>query len=339
MKIVIDEAIPFIKGIFEPFAEVCYMVGGDFSAEAVKDADALIIRTRSRCDSSLLDGSSVRLIATATIGYDHIDMEYCRQRGIEVTTAAGCNARGVLQWVAATLVKLSEAQGGWHPSQRRLGVVGVGNVGRLVEEYGRLWGFDVVCCDPPRARLEGGEGAEEATKFISFEELISECDIITFHTPLDHSTRHMLNEQSIKLLKPNATIINSSRGEVIDSAALRHHPTVEIAFDVWEGEPNMCSELLQRAIVATPHIAGYSLQGKANGTASVVNSVAQRFNIPLVDWYPETPKTVAQEISWAELQHTIKQHFDIDNLSQRLKQNPIEFEPIRNHYNYREEYF
>ena len=165
MKVVIDNAIPYIKGILEPYAEVLYREGIDFRQEDVADADLLIIRTRTRRNASLLDGSSVKMIATATIGFDHIDLEYCQKHGIEVITAQGCNAAGVLQWVAAALALLSRKDG-WTPPQRTLGIVGVGHVGRLVEQYARAWGFNVLRCDPPRKEREGGD-------FIPLEELLS----------------------------------------------------------------------------------------------------------------------------------------------------------------------
>lgn len=174
LRILIDKAIPFLEGLFEPYAEVVYLPGDGFTAEIVQDADALIIRTRTKCNAALLRGSSVSIIATATIGYDHIDMEYCRENNIKVSTAAGCNARGVLQWFGACLSHLSRRDG-WHPRDMRLGVVGVGNVGSLIAEYGAMWGFDVICCDPPR----GVEG------FVELEEMLPLVDIITFHTPLD----------------------------------------------------------------------------------------------------------------------------------------------------------
>lgn len=148
MKIVADNAIPFLKGVLEPYARVEYLPGKTIATADVRDADALIVRTRTRCDAALLEGSSVKLIATATIGFDHIDTEYCRRHGIEVATAAGCNARGVLQYVAAALVRLSRVQA-WEPADKTLGIVGVGHVGSLVEAYARTWGFRVVACDPP----------------------------------------------------------------------------------------------------------------------------------------------------------------------------------------------
>lgn len=328
MKIIIDSAIPFINGVFEPYAEVVYVAGHQINSSTVKDADALIIRTRTHCDSTLLDASSVRHIATATIGYDHIDMEYCHKHGIEVSTAAGCNARGVLQWVGAALALLSKRDG-WQPSQRRLGVVGVGNVGSLIERYGRLWGFDVVCCDPPR-------GVEH---FVTFEELLREVDIVSLHTPLDKSTYHMLNSQNIGLLRPNATIINTSRGEVIESQALLDNPSHTLLLDVWESEPHIDTTLLSRATIATMHIAGYSAQGKANGTAMVVESIARNFDLPLSGWYPDVERNCGCDIEWERMCDSITQYSDIEGDSNRLKSNNSTFESLRNGYVYREEYF
>ncbi len=333
MNIIIDSAIPFIEGVFEHYATVRYVAGALITAETVKDADALIIRTRTICNKELLDGSTVKHIATATIGYDHIDMEYCHAHQIEVTTAAGCNARGVLQWMGAALVRLSAEQGGWSPSQKSIGIVGVGNVGRLIEEYASQWGFEVICCDPPRAKAEGD------SRFVEIEELLGKCDIVTFHTPLNEESRHLLNSENIKLLKPSAAIINTSRGEVIETEALRQNPSHPLLIDVWEGEPDIDLQILERALVATHHIAGYSVQGKANGTADVVRDVARHFAMSISDWYPEVDRSNTRPITWSELQQSIDQYFDITALSQTLKANPEEFEQLRNAYNYREEYF
>ena len=242
MKVVIDSAIPYIAGVLEPYAEVVYRAGEQFSSSDVKDADALIIRTRTRCDEALLEGSSVKLIATATIGFDHIDLQYCASPGIEVVTAAGCNAAGVLQWVAATLALLARTQC-WQPDQMRLGIVGVGNVGSLVERYARRWGFEVICCDPPRQEREGGD-------FVAMEELLPQADIVTLHTPLDDTTRGMINPQTLALMKPSATLINASRGEVAQTEALLSAEQT-LCLDVWEREPNINRELLAKAFVAT----------------------------------------------------------------------------------------
>ena len=331
MKIVADNAIPFLDGVLEPFAEVCRRPGREISAEDVRDADALVIRTRTRCDETLLAGSRVRMIATATIGFDHIDLAWCRRNGIEVATAAGCNARGVLQWVAAVLALLARRQG-WTPGQRTLGVVGVGHVGSLVKSYAEAWGFRVLCCDPPREE-------RERCGFLPLEEVARQADILTFHTPLDDTTRHMAGEWLFRMMKPGAVLLNSSRGEVVDGEALLRSE-LEWALDVWEHEPELNPELLRRALVATPHIAGYSLQGKANATALAVAALARKFGLPVEGWYPpEVTPSQPRAISWQELVRTIVGAYDIEAESRRLKQQPSAFESLRDRYDYRQEYF
>lgn len=331
MKIVADSAIPFLQGVLEPWAEVRYLPGSRIAAEDVRDADALIIRTRTRCDGRLLAGSRVRLIATATIGFDHIDTAWCAAHGIRVATAAGCNARGVLQWAGAVLAHLARTQG-WKPAQRTLGIVGVGHVGSLIREYAGLWGFRVVCCDPPREE-------RERCGFRPLEEVAREADILTFHTPLDASTRHMAGSRLFGRMKPGAVLINSSRGEVVDGEALLRSG-LGWALDVWEHEPNPDPALLENALLATPHIAGYSEQGKANATAMSVASLARRFGLPLDGWYPpQAAPAVPRPISWQELCRTIGGAYDIADESRRLKERPGDFESMRDHYAYRREYF
>lgn len=330
MKVIIDSAIPFIKGVLEPFAEVVYTPGDNFTTELVADADALIIRTRTRCNRELLEGSKVKFIATATIGFDHIDCRYCADNGIEVATAAGCNARGVLQWVAAVLVRLAKREN-FTPSQRTLGIVGVGNVGSLVKQYAERWGFKVVCCDPPRQQRENLD-------FVSLQELVPQVDILTLHTPLDATTRGMINADLLAALRPGATVINASRGEVAQTEALLRED-LTVAVDVWEHEPNIDARLLEKAIVSTPHIAGYSVQGKANATALAVRAVAKYFKLPLTEWYPEgMTGSVLQDIDWQRLIDTIDNYCNLDVESAPLK-NGGDFEALRNGYRLREEYF
>ncbi len=331
LKFVIDSAIPYISGVLEPYGEVVYLPGKDFTAADVRDADALIIRTRTRCDASLLEGSRVRLIATATIGFDHIDLEWCKANNIKVITAAGCNAAGVLQWVSAALAMLSE-NGGLLPEKTTLGIVGVGNVGSLVERYVRAWGFRVLRCDPPRQQREGGD-------FLSLEQVLQQSDIVTLHTPLDATTYHMINHETLSLMRSDAVLINASRGEVAATDALLATDR-PLYIDVWENEPNIDEKLLHKAVVATPHIAGYSAQGKANATAMVVAAVAEEFSLPLVGWYPENVSRVErQNIEWQRMCDSIKLRCDLRKITNDLRQNPNDFELLRNEYNYREEYF
>ena len=331
MKVVIDSAIPFLNGVLEPYAEVLFRAGSDISKEDVATADALIVRTRTHCSQQLLEGSSIKFIATATIGFDHIDLDYCQRNGIEVVTAAGCNAAAVLQWVAAVLCEVAAIEC-WHPSQRTLGIVGVGNVGSLVERYARSWGFRVLRCDPPRQLRENGD-------FISLEELAAQSDIITFHTPLDATTHHLLNDKIVELLPPHATIINASRGEVASTESLlkSNH---RMALDVWEREPLIDNALLEKAFISTPHIAGYSAQGKANASAMSVRALARYFSLPLTEWYPhQVTLTPRQEIGWEEMFHTIREYCDLRRESLLLKKQSDQVEALRNNYHYREEYF
>lgn len=331
IRIVVDNAIPMIRGVLEPWAEVVYLPGQDFTAAGVHDADALIVRTRTRCDEPLLRGSRVRLIATATIGFDHIDLDYCRRAGIRVAAAAGCNARGVLQWMAAALVLLSEG-GRWRPEERTIGIVGVGHVGSMVETYARAWGFGVLRCDPPRAEREGGD-------FRTLEEVAAHSDILTFHTPLDPTTRHLCNRTLLASLRPDAAVINCSRGPVVDGRGLLEsgHPYL---LDVWEDEPHPDPALLAHATVATPHIAGYSLQGKANATAMSVRAVAETFSLPLAGWYPAAvAPTRPRPIGWEELRRTIAGYCDLAAETRTLQAAPEAFESLRNGYRLRPEYF
>lgn len=331
LKFVIDSAIPYISGVLEPYGEVVYLPGKDFTPADVRDADALIIRTRTRCDASLLEGSRVRLIATATIGFDHIDFEWCNAHNIKVVTAAGCNAAGVLQWVSAALAMLSET-GGLLPEKTTLGIVGVGNVGSLVERYTRAWGFRVLRCDPPRQQREGGD-------FLPLEQVLQQSDIVTLHTPLDATTYHMINHETLSLMRSDAVLINASRGEVAATDALLATDR-PLFIDVWENEPNIDEKLLHKAVVATPHIAGYSAQGKANATAMVVAAVAEEFSLPLVGWYPENVSRVErQNIEWQRMCDSIKLRCDLHKITNDLRQNPNDFELLRNEYHYREEYF
>lgn len=331
MQIIIDSDIPFIKGVFEPYADVRYLKGGNITADKLGDAEVLVVRTRTRCDASLLEHSRVRFIATATIGTDHIDLDYCQREDIEVFNAKGCNARGVLQWVAAVLRDIVFSDGR-QPSDYRLGVVGVGSVGSLVVEYARRWGFDVLMCDPPRQEREGGD-------FRSVEELARCCDILTFHTPYDETTHHLLDEQLLAIMPSKAVVLNASRGGVVDNRAVANS-SHRYYFDVWENEPNIERDVLLKSVLATPHVAGYSLQGKANATSLVVNAIARKFNLPIQGWYPaEVSPTKVQSIEWREMCNTIDQYYPISEESRYLKNHPEEFEKMRNSYLYRTEYF
>ena len=348
MKIVADNRIIFLKGVLEPYAEVAYYPGAEITADKVKDADALIVRTRTRCNKALLDGSKVKFIATATIGFDHIDTEYCRQHNIEWTNASGCNSGSVMQYIAGALAFLSQKHRFTY-SDRTLGIVGAGNVGSRVAMLASTLGMRVLLNDPPRERAEG------KACFVSLKEIKKQADIITFHVPLNKEgadkTFHLVDEDFFKDINPETIIINSSRGEVVETFALKKalkKNRIEAALlDVWENEPAVDKELLGMVDIGTPHIAGYSADGKAMGTAMSVQAISRFFNLGLTDWMPENipmvsdnritidcKNSTAQEV----LNHTILATYNIEEDDNRLKASPETFEQLRANYPLRREF-
>lgn len=287
MKIVVDNKIPFIKGVLEPYAEVVYLPGKETGPEVVKDADAIITRTRTACNEALLKGSAVKVIATATIGFDHIDTAWVEANGIWWTNAPGCNSWSVKQYVSSVLVSLAKKHG-LKLEDLTLGVVGVGNVGSKVAVAAKALGMKVLLNDPPRARKEGPDG------FVDLDEIVAKSDIVTLHVPLERGgedpTWHLFDAARMAAMRRNQILINSSRGPVVDNAALKQ--TLKAGglkgavLDVWEGEPELDPELVSLLDYSTPHIAGYSSDGKANGTMMSVRAVAGKLGLPLTDWCP-----------------------------------------------------
>ena len=366
MKLVIDSKIPFIRGFAEQLGETVYLSGADITAADVRDADALIIRTRTHCNEALLAGSAVRFVATATIGYDHIDTDFMHHAHIAWSNCPGCNATSVAQYVEAACLLLA-AHGCWSETQcptpltapvdiRRpernvfagltLGIVGVGHVGKSVAKRAAAMGFEqILLCDPPRAEREG-----QAT-FTPFDELARRCDIITFHTPLTHApqphaTYHMASEAWFDSLQRCPVIINTSRGEAIDTEALKRaidSGRVRTAvIDTWENEPHIDRELLQKVFIGTPHIAGYSADGKANGTRMALQAVARHFDLstdafesvvppPLPEgfaYYPEGQgRLLAEELRL----------YDPTRDAEALRTHPECFEKLRGDYPLRRE--
>lgn len=295
MKIVCDSHIPFLESVLEPYAHVVYLPGTEITSNDVRDADALIVRTRTKCDASLLNGSKVRFIATATIGYDHIDTQWCESHGISWINAPGCNSWSVQQYLGSLLVNLSR-DFGFTFKDKTIGIVGVGNVGSKVARLAALLGFRVLLCDPPRAKREG------AGAFVSLDEIISQSDIITLHVPLirdgENPTFHLFDSVRMKSLNENQILINTSRGEVIDCNALKkvlkEQRIRAAALDVWENEPQIDSELLKLLYSGTPHIAGYSLDGKATGTMMCIQALGRFFDLPCQNWEVDDIPTPAQ---------------------------------------------
>lgn len=323
MKIVCDDKIPFLRGVLEPYAHVEYIKGSDFTRFDVLDADALIIRTRTRCDAKLLEGSSVRFIATATIGYDHIDTLWCAQHGISWANAPGCNSSSVRQWVGSVLETLSHKMG-FSLKNKTLGIVGVGHVGSKVEELARSLGMNVLLCDPPRAEKEGQED------FVDLITLIHRSDIVTLHVPLDKSTFHLFDAKALSLLHPGQILLNSSRGEVVDGDTLKEllhtRKKIHAVLDVWEHEPAIDTELLNLVDIGTPHIAGYSADGKADGTSQAVRAVAKALGIKELTDFKVTDIPQPSEPAYDVL---------VDDA--HLRARPQDFERLRSDYPLRRE--
>lgn len=341
IKIIIDDNIPFIKGVFEPYADVIFKNGREINRDDVADADALVVRTRTRCNRELLENSRVTLVATATIGMDHIDTEWCANNNVEVHNAAGCNAGGVMQYVFSALYGTC-AHNGISLEGKTIGIVGVGNVGRKVEMMARYLGFNVLLNDPPRAEAEGPEA------FVSLDYLLANADIVTMHTPLNPGTRGMCNEDFFFKMKSGAIFINASRGEVVNEAALKaaRPKLTSVVIDTWNNEPFIDRELLDMVDIATPHIAGYSYQGKMNGTAMAVQAVARRFGIyQLYDFYPaqlpdDTPQKLdLKDKTQGQIAATFQYNYPIFTDDFIFRMEPDKFEYLRENYNYRREIY
>lgn len=348
MKIIIDDKIPYIRGAFEKVAEVVYLPGSKTTPEIVKDADAIVTRTRTICNEKLLAGSSVKFIATATIGYDHIDTDYCDEAGINWTNAPGCNSKSVEQYIASTLMVLAERKK-LQLKDLCIGVVGVGNVGSKVANVSRLLGMKVLLNDPPRERTEG------SASFVSLDTVKNEADIITLHVPLnlkgEDATFHLGNNAFLSSLKRKPILINSCRGEVIETnavkAALKTGQISGFVCDCWENEPDIDLELLAMTELATPHIAGYSKDGKATGTQMSVHAISDYFGLGLNNWRPkgvELPANPIIELDGTSLNEqdiiskAILSTYNIRNDDQAFRNKPSEFEQLRGDYPTRREF-
>ena len=301
-----------------------FLEPNEITNDALRDADALLIRTRTQCNESLLHDTKVQFIATGTIGFDQIDTAYCVQHGITWTNSPGCNAQGVCDYVETVLEKWKEQR---TPSPLRgtpstpggefdtLGIVGVGHVGKLVAEMAKRRGYEVLLCDPPRAEQEGAEG------FVSLDEIEEKCTIITFHTPLTKSGKYPTwHLETCRNLRPDTLLINAARGGVVDEEALLRagNPFV---IDTWENEPNISRATLERAFFGTYHIAGYTRRGKYNASQMVLTALCKHFGLPEIT-IPNPPEDAPH--IW-----------DIQAVSDELKRQPERFEWLREHYTLR----
>jgi erythronate-4-phosphate dehydrogenase len=282
MNIVVDSKNPFLAEALAPFAKTRALATPEITRETVSDADAVIVRSETKIGHALLDGTRVQFVGTATIGTDHVDLAYLRERGIHFASAPGSNANSVAEYVATALL-VAAGRLGWTLRGKTLGLVGVGNVGGRVARVGEALGMTVLQNDPPLARKTG------APHFVSIETLM-DADILTLHIPFtregEFPTYHLVDRARLGRMKPGALLVNTSRGGVVDSAALVSAlETRRIAgaiLDVWEGEPAIDMNLLSLSLLGTPHIAGYSFDGKINAARMMFEEVCRHFGRPHV---------------------------------------------------------
>ena len=331
IRIIIEKNIPYVKGLLDPYATVSYLAPEEITPKAVRDIDGLVIRTRTKCDAALLAKSECKIIATATIGTDHIDKDYCERNSIVVVNAPGCNAPAVAQYVFASLMQVVNRR----LSQYTIGIVGVGHVGSIVSRWAKGLGMRVLECDPPRQRAEGGDSWSDLAT------IAREADIITFHTPLtregEDATYHLAGEEFFRSLRRAPVIINSARGSIVDTPALidakKKGLVGPLVIDCWEDEPAISRELLDLADVATPHIAGYSQNGKIRASQVVMDAMSTFFMIPRVTVDMPMPPAPARKVTVGG----IMESYDPMTDTKALKASPEDFENLRNHYSLRPE--
>ena len=318
-QVIIDKGIPFLEGVFPPEIEVRYLSPEEITPEAVRHAHALFVRTRTQINKELLHGSDVCFVATATIGFDHIDQDYCREAGIHWVSCPGCNAQAVCDYVEEAISSIKSGE-----NALTIGIVGYGHVGKLVAQMAQRRGYQVLLSDPPL-----GIG-------MSLEQLAPQCDVLTFHTPLtregEYPTYHLCDETILRLCKPNTLLINAARGGVIDEQALlsclsplASSPHRLIAsIDCWENEPNLNQELLKKVDLASFHIAGYSIQGKMNASEMCLRAFCEFFSLPILSINKKAvPLQGDSEKGW------------LMRITEQLKASPEHFEQLRKQYRLR----
>ena len=339
-NILAEATIPYLRGNLDRMGRVRYLPSEEFTPEAVREADWLVIRSITKITPALLSGSRVRLITTATIGFDHIDTRYCDDHGIVWFNAPGCNAGGVGQYFGS-YVSLLALRGMLRPEEMTVGIVGAGNTGREVTRYARALGMRVLWNDPPRAEKEGSEG------FVSLETLAREADLIEFHVPLTrdgaHPTFHLFDDDFMASLDRKPLIANLCRGPVTKTTSLLKGLEMgkisALVLDCWEGEPHISEPLLAKAVIGTPHIAGFSAEGKRRGALACLLHGAEFFGLPMPE-VEEPPAPPAPVIDLGEtrgpagLHHALLHTFDPRRPDALLRDRPDRFEYLRRTYEY-----
>lgn len=328
--VAVDADIPYLNSRLDEFCRLRLLDQEEFCRDAVRDADAMLIRTRTRCDRSLLEGSRVKFIATATIGTDQINKADCRHLGIEWVNSPGCNAPAVAQYVWSSILRL-----GFDPAKHTLGIVGCGNVGSIVAEWGRLLGARILVSDPPLQ-----EAGRTGLPFVHLDELMAESDAVTLHTPYTrvtpHPTHHLAGAREIGLMRPGAILVNAARGPVTDTEPLveaLEQGRIRAVIDCWEGEPRIDRRLLRLADITTFHIAGYSTEGKQRATRMVCEALGRHFGFT-----PDTSDLAAPYAPKHSLSpDEVVRSFDPAPICSLLRAKPEKFDKLRAAYELRRE--
>ena len=317
MKLIVDENIAFPREAFSQLGEVILRGGREIINKLLSNTDALIVRSITRVDKNLLENTNVKFVGTATIGTDHIDLNYLKEKGIAFADAQGCNANSVAEYVFTVLMKIA-VERKLYLKEMSIGVIGVGNVGSKVVNFAEAVGLEVLKNDPPKERAGIG------SRYVPLDEALR-ADIITFHVPLNKKgidkTFHLLDEKRLNDLKEGTILFNTSRGPVVDNLALLNlvdKRDFTVVLDVWEGEPKINTELLKKVYAGSPHIAGYSYEGKVNGTKMIYDALCN-FTGQQAQWKPKLPNVENKEITFPykgsieeKLYHVFNKIYDID---------------------------
>lgn len=349
-----SESIPYVKEAFGTVGTVRLLPGRTITSADLKGANVLLVRSITKVNEALLEGTGIEFVGSASAGVDHIDEAYLKARNIGYASAPGSNANSVAEYVIASLLILAKQQG-FPVAGKTIGIVGVGNIGKLVKAKVDALGMKPVLHDPPLAEM----GQIEQS---SFEETLG-CDVVTLHVPLitngRYPTNHLLNQRTLKLLKPSAILINAARGEVVDSKALidaiRQKRIGPVVLDVWEDEPHINWELFEAVTLGTPHIAGHSLDGKANGTDMIYTALCKHLGIEPI-WNPEQslPPPIVPSIEIDDSDKSDEEHvqeivhtiYDLEADYRQMKEllavpppeRPSRFDDLRKNYPVRREF-
>ncbi|WP_178863545.1 4-phosphoerythronate dehydrogenase [Thiomicrorhabdus cannonii] len=340
--IIIDDAVPYAEAMFSHLGKVTLMPGRDISRQHLMDADALVVRSRTQVNAELLNGTPVKFVGSTVVGLDHIDQPYLHNNGIHFYSAQGCNANSVAEYIMTCLLDLAEHKG-FELTEKTLGIIGVGHVGSLVYDKAQKLGIRCLLNDPPRAEAH----PQQAEQFVDLDTCL-QADMITFHTPLTHDgkhpTHHLLNKTRLASIRPDQVIINAARGGIIDESAWQNTPTLANVIDCWENEPHIDEALYQSAYLATPHIAGHSLDAKIAGGSMVYTQLCQFWKItPQETWHTQLPArppaiTLNTEGSLQQqLYTTLKTVYDPRNDDLAIRRKNIE-DTYKNYEEYRRNY-